>query len=279
VQSSASLSTLDGSCAASHMPVMPPRERPAKWGTVDARLVEQADQVACQIRDGVRAGRNLGVAVATRVVSAARGNRAVSAGNQSVPTSRQSLPIEFDNTSTGASSGPSMRCANLTKPSFPSGTPPARGRRTRRRRPDSRSGPARHPAPPLTNTRFTRSSAPTTSRNIRCFPRRHLGQLGDQFVRGQPAERRGSVGWSRSRRVAGHLSTPGCGASGRCQPTVHRRLQPAARPQPPTRSTSSRSGFPFGVPTATRPLVLGRHGRTTTWRPGRALRRIAASAV
>ena len=93
-----------GACMPSHMPVMPPSERPAKCALLDAEVVEQVGHVVADVVDRVRPGRG----VASRRGRACRSGsawkclaRALTCGSHIASVA----PSELERTSGGPSPG------------------------------------------------------------------------------------------------------------------------------------------------------------------------------
>ena len=84
--------------------VMPPSDRPTTWAFSIAKRVEQAGEVVGEIVDRDRPVEHLRAAVAARVVAQA----AIAVGQRRDLRSHISsvVPTEFENATTGASSGP-----------------------------------------------------------------------------------------------------------------------------------------------------------------------------
>ena len=58
VQHRTSRSTRSGACAATHMLIIPPIDKPAQRRALDPQAVEQRQQIDAEIVDRVRPGRN-----------------------------------------------------------------------------------------------------------------------------------------------------------------------------------------------------------------------------
>ena len=84
---------------------MPPSDRPDDVGLLHAKRVQKAGEVVREIVDRDRLVEHLRAAVTARVVAQA----AIAVGQRAAPARShisRVVPSEFENTTTGASSGP-----------------------------------------------------------------------------------------------------------------------------------------------------------------------------